>query len=82
MLIEPIDISHTRHESKVRFQNGDVWKTASNSSSRCGTRCNIAYIDIRFDERVIQESIRPAITFKPFQAEHFFDIWDEEDEAQ
>lgn len=82
ILINPVRIIKTKNENQVLFENGDVWRTASNASSRCGTRCNIAYIDRRFDEVTIQEVIKPAITFKPFQGERYFDFWEEEDEAQ
>ena len=79
--INPVKIIKTKNGSQVYFENGDAWKTASNSSHCCGTRCNIAYIDRKFDELTIQEIIRPAITCKPFQGERYFDLW-EEDEAQ
>lgn len=79
MKIAPVRIINRKDSIIAEFSNGDYWTTLGASESCRGRRCNVAYIDIKINQDIITEVIRPMITSKPFQAEHYFDIWKEDD---
>ena len=79
MKIAPVRIINRKNDIIAEFSNGDYWTAFGASESCRGRRCNVAYIDIKINQDIITDVLRPMITLKPFQAEHYFDIWEEED---
>lgn len=79
MKIAPVRIINRRDGITAEFSNGDYWTTFRASESCRGRRCNVAYIDIKINQDIITDVLRPLVTLRPFQAEHYFDIWEEDD---
>ena len=79
MEIAPLRIINGRDSITAEFSNGDYWSAFRASEGCRGRKCNVAYIDIKINQDIITDVLRPLITLKPFQAEHYFDIWKEDD---
>ena len=58
--------------SFVEFNNADFWQAVRAGDGQRANRCNVAYIDYNIDQDIINYTVRPAITLKPFQAERYY----------
>ena len=63
--------------SWIEFENGDVWKVCTHTSSSRGYKYNIAYIERNIPEEVVNQIIKPQIMACPYQAFNYF--WGDED---
>ena len=74
-LIQPLKIS--KYLTTAKFSNGDIWQVmiASPNAAR-GRRCNIAYIDYDIPDAIIEEVIKPIVTYLPYQGINYFHIGD------
>ena len=71
--IEPVNrVVGPNHNSYITFANGDMWRVVRASDSGRGYAANIAYIDIRISQEVINEIIKPATKSWPYQAFKFY----------
>lgn len=59
-------------KDQALFCNGDVWAIKSASNPTLGLRANIAYIDNRIDQQIIDEVIKPSLTLLPYTAIHYY----------
>ena len=63
----------SKNEYLIIFENGDIWKAATTfTSSR--QRCNISYIDTQIDTLFVEQVIKPATSFPPYNAIQYYNI--------
>ena len=75
--INPKQITKTKNNYWVEFENGDIWRACAARESALGIRTNVAYIDHMISPIFVDEVIKPHLTAYPFQAFHYY--WPEED---
>ena len=63
----------SKNEYLIIFENGDIWKaTTIYTSTR--QRCNVSYIDVQIDTLFVEEVIKPATSFPPYNAIQYYNI--------
>lgn len=66
--IEPKDVKTDR----VIFENGDCWSVAPAKDCCRGRACNVAYIERRTPDEIIDYIIMPAIKSFPYRAYNYY----------
>lgn len=62
----------SKNNSRVVFDNGDVWEVRHPSEDVRGVRCNISYIDRTIDRYTVDTLIRKTMILTPYTAYKYF----------
>lgn len=56
----------------AEFANGDSWQAVPAIDQSRGRACNVAYIDKRISEDVVNKVIKPCLKIPPYRAYYYY----------